>query len=73
MSLVTEVTPVCWAIEVTQEALDSKEWPECLASLGQKGAEVHPGWTASKACWGSKDDPGSQGAKERLDFLEFRG
>lgn len=58
------------ASEVTQEALDLKEWRECLVSLGKKGREVLPGWTASKACWDSKEGPGSQEPKERPDFSE---
>lgn len=68
-----EVTLVCWVKEVIQETLDLKEWPECLVSLDQKGAEVHQGWMVSKACLGTKEDPGFPETKERLDFSEFRG
>lgn len=62
--------PVCQANVVIPEALDLKEWRGCLVSLGKKAPEGHPEWMASRACWDSKEDQGSQESKEKLGSLE---
>lgn len=65
--------PACQASVVIPEALALKGWRGCLASLGKKATGGHQGWTASRACWDSREDQGSQESKERLDSLECLG